>query len=299
MSTWPGDANQITRDYFDQLLVELRHFDAVLPDTSFELYGHKFATPIMTAALSHMDKIHPNGMAEIAKGAVLANAVMWAGMGSDEELDRITATGAKTIKIIKPDRDNDIILHNIRHAEKCGCIALGIDIDHAYNWKGEYDCVVGEHMSGKTLAEIAGFVKETKLPFIIKGVLSTTDAIKCVQAGVRGMVVSHHHGIQEFAAPPLMVLPEIAKVVDKDMHIAVDCSVESGMDAFKAIALGAHAVSVGRAIMGPLENGAEAVAEKLNEMTTRLAAAMTRTNCHTLKDIEPSILWNKSGKHFS
>jgi len=287
------DSNKFTREYFDSLWIEMRHFDAVIPDTSFELFGEKFSTPIMTAALSHMDKQHPNGMAEIAKGAYAANAVMWAGMGSPEELDRITATGAKTIKIIKPDIDNDVILKNIAHAEKCGCIALGVDIDHAFNWKGEYDNVVGEQMAGKTLEEIAGFVRATKLPFIIKGVLSVTDTIKCIRAGVQGIVVSHHHGIQEFAIPPLMVLPEIKKAVASDsMKIFVDCSVESGMDAFKSIALGAHAVSVGRAIMQPLaDGGADAVAAKIKEMTERLAAAMSRTNCHTLGDIESSIIW--------
>ena len=290
----PGDSNQITRDYFDSLLIELRHFDAVLPDTSLELFGERFATPVMTAALSHMDKYHENGMAEIAKGAVAANAVMWAGMGSDEELKRITDTGAKTIKIIKPDRDNDIILHNIAHAEKCGCIAVGIDLDHAYNWKGEYDVVEGEHMSGKTSEEIASFVKATKLPFIIKGVLSTQDAIKCVRVGVKGIVVSHHHGIIDFAVPPLMILPDIVNVVDGQMKIFVDCSVESGMDVFKCIALGAHAASVGRAIMKPLEkDGAAGVEATIRWMTEQVAAAMARTCSHNLADIEASLIWKK------
>jgi len=289
-----GDPNVITRDYLDSLLIELRHFDAQIPDTSLELYGEKFSTPVMMAALSHMDRFHPNGMAEIAKGAAAANAVMWSGMGSDEELCRICDTGAKTIKIIKPDIDNDIILKNIAHAEKCGCIAVGIDIDHSFNNRGEYDIVVGEHMSGKTLEEIAGFVKATKLPFIIKGVLSTQDAIKCVKAGVKGMVVSHHHGTIEFAIPPLVVLPEIVKVVDDDMKIFVDCSIETGMDVFKCIALGAHAASPGRAIIKPLEEeGAKGVEKAIIEMTAQLAGAMAKTSFHNLDQIEPSVIWNK------
>jgi len=288
-----GDSNQITRDYLDSLLIELRHFDAIIPNTTFHLYGEKFSTPVMMAALSHMDRFHPNGMAEIAKGAAAANAVMWAGMGSDDELSRITDTGAKTIKIIKPDIDNDIILRNIAHAEKCGCIAVGIDIDHSFNSRGEYDVVVGEHMSGKTLEEIAGFVKATKLPFIIKGVLSTQDAIKCVRAGIKGIVVSHHHGTISYAVPPLMVLPEIVKVVDDDMQIFVDCAIETGMDVFKCIALGAHAAAPGRAIIKPLEEGGAAGVENtIKEMTAQLAGAMAKTSSHNLDKIESSVIWN-------
>ena len=288
-----GDSNIITREYFDSLLIELRHFDAVIPDTSLELFGEKFSTPVMMAALSHMDRFYKDGMVEIAKGALAANAVMWSGMGSDDELSRITATGAKTIKIIKPDRDNDIILHNIAHAEKCGCLAVGIDLDHSFTRRGEYDVVEGEHMSGKSLEEIAGFVKSTKLPFIIKGVLSVLDAKKCVRAGVKGIVVSHHHGIMNYAVPPLMVLPEIMKVLDGGMKVFVDCGVESGMDVFKCIALGAHAASTGRAIIKPLEeSGAAGVENTIREMTAQLAGVMANTSCADLDKIEPSIIWN-------
>lgn len=274
----PGDANGITRQYFDSLLIEMRHIDAVLPDTSLTLYGETFATPVMTAALSHLNKCHPGGMAELARGAAAANAVMWVGMGEEDELERITATGAKTIKIIKPHADHDIIFRKIKHAEDCGCMAVGMDIDHAYNGKGEYDNVFGLPMTGKTLDDIRQFVSATKLPFIIKGVLGVRDAQKCLEAGVQGMVVSHHHGILDYAVPPLMVLPEIVEAVGGKVPIFVDCGVETGIDVFKALALGATAVSVGRALMTPLsQNGAEGAANAIREMTAQLAGAMART----------------------
>src|SRR5690554_4929665 len=97
----PWDSNQITREYFDSLLVEMRHIDALIPSTKLKLYGETFDTPIMMAALSHLNKVRENGMVEMAKGAHAANAVNWAGMGDEAELDAITATGARTIKIIK------------------------------------------------------------------------------------------------------------------------------------------------------------------------------------------------------
>ena len=87
-----GDANRITREYFDSLLIEMRHIDAVIPDTTLNLYGEIFSTPVMMAALSHLNKCHEDGMVEMARGAKAANAVMWAGMGDYDELERITAT---------------------------------------------------------------------------------------------------------------------------------------------------------------------------------------------------------------
>ncbi|MCL2386395.1 MAG: alpha-hydroxy-acid oxidizing protein [Defluviitaleaceae bacterium] len=296
-----GDANRITREYFDSLLIEMRHIDAVLPSTEFELFGEIFSTPIMTAALSHLDHFgyHKDGMVELAKGAKAANAVMWAGMGSENELERILATGAKTIKIVKPEADNDIILKKIAHAENKGCIAVGIDLDHAFNHKGEYDEIENMPMHPKSLDEVKKFVESTKLPFIIKGVLSVTDALKCLEAGVQCIVVSHHHGIMDYAAPPLMVLPKIVKAVGGKMKIFVDCGIESGYDAFKAIALGAQAVSAGRSILEPLrEKGGEGVCEAIKTQTTQLAAAMARTSFATITEIDSSVIC-KEPRYFS
>jgi isopentenyl diphosphate isomerase/L-lactate dehydrogenase-like FMN-dependent dehydrogenase len=292
--TRAGDANNITREYFDSLLIEMRHIDAVIPNTSLNLYGETFATPVMMAALSHLNNCHPEGMVELARGAKAADSVMWAGMGGYDELERITATGAKTIKIIKPYADNDEVFRKIEHAEKCGCIAVGMDTDHAFNGRGEYDAVHDLKMSGKSLDEIKRFVKSTKLPFIIKGVLSVQDALKCIEAGIKGIVVSHHHGILDYAVPPLMVLPKIIEAIDGRMPVFVDCGVESGLDVFKALALGATAVSAGRVMMKPLsESGADGVAKKVQDMTAQLAGAMARTCSHNIAQIEPSLIWKK------
>jgi len=288
------NANVITREYFDAILLEMRHAGMTgIPDTSFELFGEKFATPVMTAALSHLTNCHPDGLEELAKGALAAGAVMWSGMGPDEELERVCATGAKTIRIMKPHANNDDILREIALCESLGCIAVGIDIDHAYTKQGEYDNIHGYcPLSPKTMEEMASFVKATKLPFIIKGVLSPTDALKWLEIGVKGIVVSHHHGIMDYAVPPLMILPDIAAAVGGKMAIFVDCSVQSGFDTYKAIALGATAVSVGSALMKPMtQDGAAGVTAKIEEMTATLKATMARTACPTLKDIDSSVVW--------
>ena len=161
-----GYSTKFTRDYFDSLLLEMRYFDAVLPSTKLELYGETFSTPIMLAALSHLgERAHPGGMAEAARGIKAADAVMWAGTGTEAELEAIVATGARTVKIIKPHADNRDILKKIEHAEKCGCLAVGMDIDHAFNRKGKYDVVDNEEMRPKSLEEIVAEVYADPNPF--------------------------------------------------------------------------------------------------------------------------------------
>lgn len=295
ISSKPWDSNQITREYFDSLLLEMRHIDAVLPSTKLELYGETFDTPVMMAALSHLNNVCENGMVEMAKGALAANAVNWAGMGDEDEIAAITATGARTINIIKPYADNDYILRRIEHAESCGVMALGMDLDHCFGGNGKYDVVLGEHMTPKSLTQIKEFIKATKLPFVIKGVLSEQDAYKALEAGAKGIVVSHHHGIMNYAVPPLMILPKIAKVINHQIPIFVDCGVMSGMDVFKALALGADAVSAGRVIMEPLKkSGAEGVKNQIIKMTEELAGTMARTCSPDLNHIDPSVIWHRN-----
>ena len=288
-----GDAVKITRDYFDSLLLEMRLIDSDLPSLEFELFGSVFSTPVMTAALSHLNRTHPGGMVELARGAAAANAVMWAGMGDESELEQIIATGAKTIKIIKPYADEKLIMRKIEHAEKHGALAVGMDLDHSFSKRGGYDKVLGQEMRPKTQADILRYTRSTKLPFVVKGVLSTQDAIKCMEADVAGIVVSHHHGILDYAVPPLMILPDIADVIGEQIPIFLDCAVERGYDVFKAIAFGASAASVGRALMEPLAmEGAEGVKKAIEEISTELAFAMAMTGSADISSVDPDTIWD-------
>ena len=286
-----GNADRITRNYLDSLLLEMRHIDGRKPDTSFELYGESFDMPVMTAALSHVNHLREHGMTELARGAVMSGAVNWAGMGSKEELEEITKTGAKTIKIIKPYKDNNIVFDRIAHAKKCGVLAVGMDVDHAFSGKGEYDNIMGYEMAPKSVEEIKEFVTAAEIPFVVKGVLSERDAYKCLEAGVQGIVVSHHHGIMEYAVPPLKILPDIVKLVGGEIPIFVDCGIISGMDVFKVLVLGATAVSVGRALFEPLQKqGGDGVRDKLLAMNGELKGVMAKTGCYDLAHMDASVI---------
>ncbi|MBO7191803.1 MAG: alpha-hydroxy-acid oxidizing protein [Bacteroidales bacterium] len=289
-----SNPDKITRDYFDSLLLETRYIDSVLPSTKMTLYGETFDTPIMTAALSHLHNTACDGMAVYGKGAALSNAVHWVGMGEDEELESVLATGARSIKIIKPHADNKEVFRKIEHAVSNGCFAVGMDTDHAFNSNGGYDDVFGLPMKPKSVEELSEFVQAAGVPFIVKGVLSPKDAEKCAKAGCAGMVVSHHHGMVQYSVPPLMVLQDIISAVGKDMPVFVDCGIISGMDAYKCLALGAKAVSVGRHLMPLLKQGPEAVAQRIKEMTAELAGIMARTGVATLEDMDPTVIHRRN-----
>ena len=294
MGSEKQDSNQITRDYFDSLMIEMRHIDSEIPDTRIRLFGEEFSMPVATAALSHLNGTAPDGMAKMVEGARMANALCFSGMGEAEEIQAMCATGAKVIKIVKPHAENEKVFAKIREAEEAGAFAVGMDIDHAFSGNGEYDNVVGLPMKPKSLEEMRSFVESTKLPFIVKGVLSVQDAKKCLEIGAAGIIVSHHHGIMGSAVPPLFILPKIKEVIGDRIPIFVDCCIESGMDAFKAIALGADAVCVGRAIMPPLkEKGAEGVCEKLTAINQELKAVMERTAFTKLSKIDSSVIYRR------
>jgi len=227
----------------------------------------------------------------MAEGAAAAGAVVWSGMGPAEELEAMTATGASVIKIIKPYADRDSIREKIRHAEKCGALAVGIDIDHAFDRRRGYDHIDGMDMYPLSSAELAEFVAGTSLPFVIKGVLSRQDARKCLDVGVQGMVVSHHNGRLDCAVPPLMILPEILEETQGRVPLFVDCSIQTGLDVFKALALGATACSVGRPLMNRMKTeGAQGVREAVEDITRDLAYTMAMTCSKDIGSIDPSVV---------
>ena len=286
-----GDSVQIAREYMDSLLVETRVVGAERPDTTFRFLGETFSTPVMTAALSHLDLV------SMAAGAKQAGACVSIGMGGNGEMGEILATGAKVMKIIKPYADEKEILSRLEYAEENGALAVGMDVEHAVNTDDAEDSVVmGLQMKQPTLAELEKYIRHTKLPFFIKGALSVQDALRCLDLGAAGLILSHHNGLTRFAVPPVMVLPEIRKAIGKDLLLIADGGIESGVDAFKALARGADAVTMGKALMGPLkENGADGVAETLRKATAQLQAMMIRTGTKDLKHMDPSVIWDPAG----
>jgi isopentenyl diphosphate isomerase/L-lactate dehydrogenase-like FMN-dependent dehydrogenase len=288
-----GNSPRITREYNDSLLVEMRAIDAVEASTEFSLFGAAFSTPVMTAALSGLDNICPGGMIEVAKGTAAAKAVMWAGIGDEPQLEAMIGTGAKTVKIVKPYADHGLIYKKISQAEKHGAFAVGMDIDYVFGPTRKRGYAMTYPVAPKTLDDIRGFVKATKLPFVLKGVLSEKDAEKALDSGASAIVVSHHGGsVLDYAVPPLRILPRIAKVIGGRLPIVVDSGIGSGADVFKALALGASAVCVGNAVMAGLASeGSEGVRKVLEGINEELKFIMSLTGARDLNGIDPEVVW--------
>lgn len=314
-SPWPGpeglipvtsgkaeDANVLNRRYLDSLLVEMRVIDSVEPNLDTEIFGRKFTSSIMMPAFSHLNKVGKDGrkpMEEYAKAAKELNLLNWVGMEPDEEYAAIAEVGAPTVRIIKPFADHDLIFKQIAFAEEHGAFAVGIDIDHIAGKDGHFDVVDGHRLGTVAQYDLREYADSTNLPFIAKGVLSVTDALKAAEAGCRGIVVSHHHGRIPFGIPPTFILPKIKEALsDSDVTIFCDCGIDTGYDAYKALAIGADAVAVGRGILAPLlKEGAMGVVKKVKKMNEQLKEMMMYTNVADTQSFDSSVIYSYfSGK---
>lgn len=294
----PDDANVKTRRYLDQILVEMRAIDATMPELSTEIFGHQYSTPLMMPAFSHLNKVLKEGrkpMNEYAEVAREMNMLNWVGMESDEDYADIVSCGAPTVRIIKPFKDHDLILEQIAFAEKYGAVAVGVDIDHVPGKNGQYDAPDGMQLGPVMLEDLKQYVEAAHVPFVAKGVLSVQDALKCRDVGCKAVLVSHHHGRLPYAIPPVAILPAIKEALKgSGMQIFCDCHIDSGYDAYKALAMGADAVAPGRSILAPLlKMGKEGVKEKLNKMNNELKEMMLYTGIKDTHSFDPTVLHHK------
>lgn len=283
-----ADSIQIARRFLDSLVVESRIIGAEHPTSEVTVLGMTFDTPIMTGALSHLKR----GMAGLAEGARMAGALCSVGMGDNDSLAEVLATGAKVIKIVKPYADPEEILSRIRFAEEHGAVGVGMDVEHSVNTDDDADSTVaGYPMKLPTLRELKRYIDSTGLPFFIKGALSVRDAVRAKELGCAGVILSHHNGLMRWAAPPCMLLPDVRKAVGDDFLLLADGGMEDGFDVFKALALGADLVCVSRALMPAYdEQGPAGVARVIRTMNDQLKAMMLRTGSPDPRHIDPTVL---------
>jgi len=290
-----SDANEITKKYMDSILIEERIIDSKLADTSIEFLGDTFSSPVMMPAFSHLKSFGGRdltGLEEYSIAAKNANVLNFCGMMENDMFEKIVATGAKTIRIVKPYDDNGKVRDQMQFAESIGAFGIGMDVDHIFGETG-LDICVGEKMAVQTADVIQSYIESTKLPFVVKGVLSVKDALTCANVGAKAIIVSHHHGRMPYAVPPMMILPEIKEALEgTGVKIIVDCGIESGADVYKALALGADAAAVGRSMLPYLEkDGAPGVEAYLEKVKNELRFIMSNTGFEKVSEIDDSALW--------
>ncbi len=269
-------------------------------DTTLTLWGETLSMPIMAAPMTGTPYNMGTAMTEdafisaIMDGAKQAGTLGMSGDGADPSmylsgLAAIAACAGRGVPFIKP-RANDEVKARLRQAEEAKARAVGMDIDGA----GLVTMALkGQPVGPKSPQDIRDIISATGLPFILKGIMTPDEAELAVQAGASAIVVSNHGGrILDHTPGAAEVLPAIARQVAGRMIVLADGGVRSGYDVLKLLALGAHAVLVGRPLaVGAYGNGAEGVALLLNKMRGELVQAMLLTGTADVKAVDPGVLF--------
>jgi isopentenyl diphosphate isomerase/L-lactate dehydrogenase-like FMN-dependent dehydrogenase len=235
-------------------------------------------------------------ISEVVEGSLLAGTLGMSGDGADPAmfesgLKAGAARPGKTIAIIK-SRSQEEIIKYIRKAEAANVLAVGVDIDGV----GLITMALkGQPVSPKTISEIKEMIASTKLPFMIKGIMTPTEAELALKVNAAAIVVSNHGGrILDFAPGAAEVLPQIAKRVRGKIKIFADGGVRSGADVLKLLALGADAVLVGRPLfVGAFGNGRDGVAFLLGKIKNELLQSMLLTGTADVKNVSKNILYTE------
>lgn len=289
--------NRLNRKHMDSFTFEMRLLDSTPANTSTTLFGAKLRAPIVGAAicesriLKRLAPWKPPYLEQIAAGLADAGSMMSTGMVTLEELARIVDQGAPVLHVVKPFKDDELVMRNLEKAAELGCVAVGMDVDVFFLEKA-WDEVPGPDVLGhKTLDDMRRYRAATKLPFVIKGVLSARDAKLAREIGADGLIVSSHGGETiDYAMPVLQALPDVRRECP-DMPILVDSGFRRGTDVLKALALGADGVGIATLLVvacaGGGRKGVTAMMEALYE---ELERTMSITGSRDVRSIEPSIL---------
>lgn len=286
-----GPQVMANRKYLDSLFFEPKFFDPVDVDTSFQVFGLNLKTPVFCSALSRA-YMSETDMADIARGVASAGSFIILGIGGSAELQGAIDTGAPVVKMVKPYRQTELIYEKVRDAESRGCVAVGMDIDHSYGVLGKNRVSMAETFSPQHTDEIRQLISQSKLPFIIKGVLSVTDAEKAAALGASAIIVSNHgSGAFDFTVPSMIALPKIIDRVGDKLTVLIDTGFETGNDVFKALAFSAKGVGFANPVMLAFAaDGSAGVELLIRQITAELHRTMAAAGCPNPASISRSII---------
>ena len=279
-----ANSNTISDAYRDSLTIAYQFIGSRMATTAFTFGGKTYDTPIMMGPTGGLQNA-PNGTVGAARAVREAGSIFWTGFHEPDAWHQVLTEGIPAIRVIKPLRDNDRVLEEIRHDTENGAVGYAMDFDHGFTVYGELDAQK-EPFAPKTVEELKMFNEASELPFFLKSVMSVRDALLAKEIGVAGIVISGHNNRFPCEVPALKLLPEIRKAVGDEMTIFIDGGLNNGYDAFKALALGANGVLVARAASAAYVNGQEeGLTEKFLEMTAELKGAMSNTGSPDLQHI--------------
>ena len=294
----PGNAAARNYDKWQEICVNMDTLCENRPvDISFELFGHTFAAPIFIAPLGAVNMHYGPKYDDLAYNRLLVPAcaeygiAAFTGDGVDPAVmisaaGDMEAAGGIGIPTIKP-WNREFVFEKLDYLkEKKNIFAVAMDVDGAGL---PFLKAMNPNAGSKSVAELREIVEYAGKPFIVKGVMTPAGARKAVEAGASGIVVSNHGGRVQGGVPSTAeVLPGIAAAVKGEITILVDGGIRSGVDIFRALALGADGVLIGRPVVPFIyADGANGLRLYLDRILGELRDTMTMCGTPTLADIGP------------
>lgn len=296
--------------------------------TRLELFGRSFEYPIFLAPVAYQKLAHPQGEMATALGASAMKAGMIVSTQSSTSLEDIATAALEPLWFqlyIQPDHDftldlvrrceaagyqalvvtADAPINGVRNREQRAGFSLPAGVDainlHGMAAQPPYTALAGTSpvfgsgllTNAPSWKNIRWLADHTRLPVLVKGIMTASDAEQALDHGASGIIVSNHGGRTLDTLPATLdALPAIAQTINGRVPILLDGGIRRGTDVFKALALGATATLIGRPyIYGLAAAGSTGVVHVLHILRTELEIAMALTGCPTLPDIDKTCIW--------
>ncbi|EXC29331.1 Peroxisomal (S)-2-hydroxy-acid oxidase GLO1 [Morus notabilis] len=299
---------QENRNAFSRILFRPRILiDVSKIDMTTTVLGFKISMPIMIAPTAMQKMAHPEGEYATARAASAAGTIMTLSSWATSSVEEVASTGPG-IRFFQlyVYKDRHVVAQLVRRAERAGFKAIALTVDTPRLGRREADIKNRlmtpdwHHMSPDKLTGLSAgrydilLYKDvqwlqtiTQLPILVKGVITAEDTRLAIQAGAAGIIVSNHGARQlDYVPATIMALEEVVKAAQGRVPVFVDGGVRRGTDVFKALALGASGIFIGRPVVFSLAaEGETGVRKVLQMLREEFELTMALSGCRSLKEI--------------
>ena len=268
-------------------------------DTTFDFFGHRLVLPVMAGPVGAMQLHYGDRYNDMEYNDLLVSACAKAGIlaftgdGTNPAVmegasKAIAANHGAGVTTVKPWNKEEVF-RKLDMAKASGVWAIAMDIDAAGL---PFLKNLTPPAGSKTVEELKEIADYAQVPFILKGIMTVRGAEKAVKAGAKAIVVSNHGGrVLDQCPATAEVLPEIVEAVGKDVMVLVDGGIRTGMDVFKALALGAKGVLIARPFVNMVYGGGlEGPAALVAKLKAELEDTMLMCGAHSLAEIDRSMV---------
>ncbi|HWK53886.1 MAG TPA: alpha-hydroxy acid oxidase [Hyphomicrobiales bacterium] len=316
---------RVNREAFEKVrLVPRRLVDVGTVDTSLALFGQRYDAPIFFAPVGAQNAFHPEGEVAVARAARARNTLQILSTVTNHSVEEVAqARQAPGWYQLYAPTDWNLARNMIERAESAGCTALALTVDiadrnmeesarlrrnqnpqcqacHAPEVSSQRPSrpmfegpgAAGLGLNRLTWEYVDRLKESTSMKVLLKGIVSAEDAGRALEHGVDGIIVSNHGGRAEVSGiGSLESLQEVLPVVQGRVPVLVDSGFRRGTDVFKALALGATAVCIGRPYLWGLSAfGQEGVERVVDILTRELEIVMVQMGAGNLAQISTDSL---------